>query len=278
MLTGGLDAIRNISPDNAKSLGQQPNLTVANPPSGDEVYITLDAAGRSSSKVMTDQRVRKALMMAINRDELIKHIIPGHGTAVKLNSICFDWTVDCAMSTTPPAYDPEGAKKLLTEAGFPNGFDLEFNVHEPIREIGEAIAGELRKVGIRASVAPLPLAVYVKKRGEGEFTAFNGFYPTGAQPDAGNLYDFFFGADRDYYQDATIQELGKKAMVEYDQSKRTALYKQMVDRVNTMNYILPVASLPTAYAMTKEVKVMPDAFSFAGVYLNDLAWDNYNGK
>jgi hypothetical protein len=52
----------------------------------------------------------------------------------------------------------------------------------------------------------------------------------------------------------------------------------MVDRVNTMNYILPVASLPTAYAMTKDVKIMPDAFSFAGVYLNDLVWSDYKGK
>ena len=278
IMTGGVDALRNISPDNARMIGERPGMAIADLNSGDEIYITLDAAGRSKSKVMTDQRVRKALMMAINRDELIKHIIPGHGTAVKLNSICFDWTVDCAMSTTPPAYDPEGAKKLLAEAGYPNGFDLEFNVHEPIREIGEAIAGELRKVGIRASVAALPLAVYVKKRGEGEFTAFNGFYPTGAQPDAGNLYDFFFGADRDYYQDETIHALAKKAQVEYDKDKRTALYKQMVDRVNTMNYILPVASLPTAYAMTKEVKIMPDAFSYAGVYLNDLVWDDYKGK
>ncbi len=278
MLTGGLDAIRNISPDNAKSLASQPNLTVANPPSGDEVYITLDAAGRSSSKVMTDQRVRKALMMAIDRDALIKQIIPGAGTAVKLNSICFDWTIDCGMTTTPPAYDPAGAKKLLAEAGYPNGFDLNFDVHEPVREIGEAIAGELRKVGIRASVSPLPLAVYVKKRGEGAFTAFLGFYPTGSQPDAANLFDFFFGADRDYYQDATIDKAGKSGMTEFDAKKRKEYFTYMADRVNQMNYLLPVSSLPTAYAMTKEVKIMPDAISYSGVYLNDLVWDDYKGK
>jgi hypothetical protein len=40
-------------------------------------------------------------------------------------------------------------------------------VHDPIKEIGEAIAGMVRMVGIRASVRPLPFALYVRMRGEG---------------------------------------------------------------------------------------------------------------
>ena len=124
----------------------------------------------------------------------------------------------------------------------------------------------------------MPLAVYVKRRGEGQFTAFLGFYPTGSQPDAGNLYDFFFGADRDYYQDASIHDAGKTGMSDFDAVKRKVAYTYMADRVNTMNYILPVSSLPTSYAMTKDVKILPDSVSYSGVYLNDLVWDDYQGK
>jgi hypothetical protein len=97
----------------------------------------------------------------------------------------------------------------------------------------------------------------VKRRGEGAFTAFLGFYPTGSQPDAGNLYDFFFGADRDYYQDQTIHDAGKTGVNDFDAAKRKEAFTYMADRVNTMNYILPVSSLPTAYAMTRRLRSSP---------------------
>ena len=278
ILTGGIDAIRNVSPDNAKSLGQNPNLRVENVQSGDIVYITLDAAGRSKNKAMTDQRVRKAFMMAIDRDSLIKNIVPGAGTAEKLKAICFDWTLDCTYTTQTQSYDPSTAKRLLAEAGFPTGFDIQIDVHEPVREIAEAVAGELRKVGIRASVQPMPLAVYVKKRGDGEFTAFMGFYPTTAQPDTGNIIDFFFGQDRDYYKDDILLKAMSAGPAEFDQKKRQAIYRTAIDRVNEMNYIVPFSSLPTAYATTKDVKIMPDVFSYTAVYLNDLVWADYKGK
>src|SRR5690606_16154857 len=100
------------------------------------------------------------------------------------------------------------------------------NVHEPINEIGETIAGELRKVGIRATVQTLPLAVYVKKRGDGEFTAFNGFYPTTAQPDTGNLMDFFFGQNRDYYKDPILLDAMNQGPKEFDDKKRQAIYRK----------------------------------------------------
>ena len=278
ILTGGIDAIRNVSPDNAKALGQNPKLTVKNVPSGDLVYITLDAAGRSKNKAMTDQRVRKALMMAIDRDALIKNIVPGAGTAEKMKAICFDWTVDCSYTTQAQSYDPSTAKRLLAEAGYPNGFDMQLDVHEPVREIAEAVAGELRKVGIRASVQPLPLGVYVKRRGDGEFTAFMGFYPTSAQPDTGNILDFFFGQDRDYYKDDLLLKAMREGPAELDEKKRQAMYREAVDRVNEMNYILPFSSLPTAYAMSKDVAIAPDVFSYTAVYLNDLVWAGYKGK
>ena len=278
LLTGGIDAIRSVSPDNAKSLSQNPNLTVKNVASGDIVYITLDAAGRSKNKAMTDQRVRKALMMAIDRDALIKNIVPGAGTAEKMKAICFDWTVDCTYTTQTQSYDPSTAKRLLAEAGYPNGFDMQLDVHEPVREIAEAVAGELRKVGIRASVQPMPLAVYVKKRGDGEFTAFMGFYPTSAQPDTGNILDFFFGQDRDYYKDDLLLKAMSEGPAELDEKKRQPMFRAAVDRVNEMNYIVPFSSLPTAYAMSKDVTIAPDVFSYSAVYLNDLVWADYKGK
>src|SRR6185437_12905264 len=189
-MTGNIDLIRNPTADLARELAKDSDSRVTPMHNGLLMYITLDAAGRSDNKVMTDQRVRKALMEAIDRKELTKTVIAGGQIAELLDGICVPANVGCVSSTKPPEYNPEDAKKLLAEAGYKDGFDLEFDVHEPLNEIGQAIAGMLRKVGIRASVRPLPLTLYVRMRGEGKFTAFLGFYPTTAQPDLDNLLDF----------------------------------------------------------------------------------------
>ena len=145
-------------------------------------------------------------------------------------------------------------------------------MHEPIKEIGEAIAGMLRKVGIRASVRPLPLTLYVRMRGEGKFTAFLGFYPTGAQPDMDNIFDFFFNGKRDYWDDPVIQAAEKAGAVEIDEAKRDAIYETGIDQVNKMNYILPVADLPIVMLHSKDVQILDDLTSPINTEVGDFAW------
>lgn len=271
-LTGNVDVIRNPSVDAARSLARTPDANVTATHAGLLMYVTLDAMGRSDNKVMTDQRVRKALMMAIDRKELAKTVIPGGEIADILDGICVKADTGCNSSTSPPAFDPAGAKKLLAEAGHPDGFDMEFDVHETIRETGEAIAGMLRKVGIRASVRPLPLALYVRMRGEGKLTAFLGFYPTGAMPDMDNLMGFFFDGNRDYWNDPEIQAQQKAGAVEFGPKKRDAIYRAAIDEVNKKNYILPVADLPLVFVHRKDVRVVNDRLSPINTDVDDFEW------
>jgi peptide/nickel transport system substrate-binding protein len=271
-MTGNIDVIRNVTADTAREVGKDPDARVTARHAGLLLYVQLDALGRSDNKAMKDQRVRKAFMEAIDRKELAKTVIPGGEIATLLDGICVDADVGCASSTKPPDYNPEDAKKLLAEAGYPNGFDLEFDVHEPIKEIGEAIAGMLRKVGIRASVRPLPIALYVRMRGEGKFTAFLGFYPTGAQPDMDNIFDIFFNETRDYWGDPVIQAAQKAGAIENDEAKRREIYKTGIDQVNKMNYILPVADLPLVMLHSKDVQILDDLTSPINTEVGDFAW------
>jgi peptide/nickel transport system substrate-binding protein len=271
-MTGNLDVVRNVTADTAREIAADPDARVTATHAGLLLYITLDALGRSDNKVMKDQRVRKAFMEAIDRKELAKTVIPGGEKADILDGICVDADVGCASSTKPPDYNPDDAKRLLAEAGYPNGFDLEFDVHEPVKEIGEAIAGMLRKVGIRASVRPLPIALYVRLRGEGKFTAFLGFFPTGAQPDMVNIFDFFFNETRDYWNDPVIQAAEKAGALEQDEAKRREIYKTGIDQVNKMNYILPVADLPLVMLHSKDVQILDDLTSPINTEVGDFAW------
>jgi peptide/nickel transport system substrate-binding protein len=271
-LTGNVDLIRNATADTARELVKRPDTRVTQRHNGMLMYVTLDAMGRSDNKVMTDQRVRRAFMMAIDRKELAKTVIPGGEIADILDGICVIGNTGCLSSTSPPAFDPEGAKKLLAEAGYADGFDLELDVHEPVKEIGEAVAGMVRKVGIRASVRPLPLALYVRMRGEGKFTAFLGFYPTNAQPDMDNILDFFFNGNRDYWNDPVVKEVQAAGDVEFDEEKRPEIYRKAIDQVNKMNYILPIADLPMVFVHTKDVRIADDPLTPINNKVSDYEW------
>jgi len=272
-MTGNIDLIRNPTADLARELAKDPNSRVTPMHNGLLMYVTLDAAGRSDNKVMTDQRVRKAFMEAIDRHELTKTVIPGGQIAQLLDGICIPANVGCVSSTKPPDYNPANAKKLLAEAGYPDGLDLELDVHQPLADIGEGIAGMLRKVGIRATVRPLPLTLYVRMRGEGKFTAFLGFYPTTAQPDMDNIMDFFFDGNRDYWgADPVIKEAQKLGAVEKDIEKRGDIYKKAIDHVNNKNYILPVADLPMVFIHTKDVVVKENPLTPINTQVDDFYW------
>ena len=101
-----------------------------------------------------DKRVRQAMAMGINMPTNIKKILDGNG--VLLGSPLTDKHFGYDPSVKPYDYDPEKAKKLLAEAGYPNGFD--FIINSPSgrylndKEMAEAVAGDLRKIGIRANV------------------------------------------------------------------------------------------------------------------------------
>ncbi|HXQ51734.1 MAG TPA: ABC transporter substrate-binding protein [Stellaceae bacterium] len=271
-LTGALDVIRNASADTARELGKMPDTRVTGMHNGQLMYITLDALGRSDNKAMTDQRVRQAFMMAIDRKELARSVIPGGDIATILDGICVEGVVGCAASTHPPDYDPEGAKKLLAASGYPDGFDLELDVHEPIKEIAEAIAGQLRKVGIRASTRPLPSSLYVRLRGEGKFTAFVGYRPTAARPDMDDLCDFFFNGNRDYWNDPVLKEVQRAGALEFDEEKRVDIYRRGIDQVNRMNYILPLTDLPIVFVHGKDVRIVEDPLNPIANDIRDFYW------
>jgi peptide/nickel transport system substrate-binding protein len=272
LMTGNIDLMRNITSDDEKNLAQNPNLAVT--PTGSEMllYTTFDAAGRSKNKAMMDPRVRKAFIMAIDRDQLLKHLIPGGNIAVKTNAICFETALACETKTNVYPYNPAEAKRLLAEAGYPNGFDLQLDVHEPVRYVAEALAGEVRKIGIRASITSMPIAAYVKRRGDGEFTAFTGFNPAGTHPDAAQILDFFFGADRDYWNDPMIDTNIDLGEAEFDEAKRTALYTPILDKVNQEAYIFPISELPIVWAHHKDIVLKSNPLSNSLPMLGDYGW------
>ena len=275
LMTGGIDMIRDATPDDAKELGKNPKFEVTNTPAQNIFYIGLDTTGTSGNKVFTDVRVRKALWMSIDRASIIEHIVPGGPKVVqKLDALCFPTsTPGCEFSVKPPKFDPDGAKKLLAEAGYPNGFDYEWDVYAPNKTIAEAVAGSLLKAGIRAAVQPVTVGTYRKKQGEGKLQSWSILFPTGSHPDVhNNLATLLVGPPQKYFDDPELYGLLSSALKEFDDAKRTAIYGKIHDIVNSRHYLLPVTSVPNAYVHTKEVRVLDNPIYAGDTTIADYAW------
>src|SRR5205807_6787791 len=109
-----------------------------------------------------DPRVRKAISKVINRPALAEPVMEGE--AVTTGQLLPEGFFGYAKNLKAEPYDPEGAKKLLTEAGYPNGFGL--TIHSPNNryvndaKIAQAVAQMLTRAGVDTKVVTMPSSTY----------------------------------------------------------------------------------------------------------------------
>ena len=125
-------------------------------------YITMNVTQPPFDKV----EVRRAVNMALNKDRIIQII---NGRAVPANQPLPPSMPGYAKDYKGYAYDPEGAKALLAEAGFPDGFETELYVMntDPNPRIAQAIQQDLAAIGIKASLQNLAQANVIEAGGAG---------------------------------------------------------------------------------------------------------------
>ncbi|GAB1365128.1 ABC transporter substrate-binding protein [Rhodobacter sp.] len=125
-------------------------------------YITMNVTQPPFDKV----EVRRAVNMALNKDRIVQIII---GRAVSANQPLPPSMPGYASDYKGYAYDPEGAKDLLAEAGFPDGFETELYVMntDPNPRIAQAIQQDLAAIGIKASLQNLAQANVIEAGGAG---------------------------------------------------------------------------------------------------------------
>ena len=149
---GEVDIIDAVPYDRIKELQGSPTVKITQR-QGEQVYVGLDTLRVEPLK---KREVRQALNHAVNADALVKNLLLGY--AVRLNGPMFPTTPGYDEKQPAYAYDPERAKRLLAQAGYPNGFEVEFAVSPAFQgiakgtEVGEAIAGQLGRVGVRAKL------------------------------------------------------------------------------------------------------------------------------
>jgi peptide/nickel transport system substrate-binding protein len=150
---------------------------------------------------LRDRRVRQAMNYAVDRDAIVKSVLGGRGGA--LSGPLWPGWLGYTDAVKPYPYDPEKAKALLREAGYPDGFAFKWSVTQGIFvndvEIAQAVANQLGKVGITATLQPLERARLLAERNEGDYDVTELAWPNSWIP--ASLFAFTLDAS---YPDAKL--------------------------------------------------------------------------
>jgi len=275
LMSGQQDIVYEVEPDQIDSLRMNPNIEVSVERTVSFSYVLFDTKNRTGIEVFRDKRVREALLKAIDRPALVKAFLPKEQQNDKLQqAMCHEWHVACVSSLDPVSYDPDGARKLLAEAGHAKGFDLSIATWGPGIRIAEAVSGMWKKVGVNAKVDSSTIGVYAQKRADGKMAVTVTQWDNGgAQPDVETTMGFFFiDSSRDYIGDKKLYDAVAAGRSEIDSTKREAIYREALDHVTREAYMMPLIGLPATIAHSKDVKLLEGHKSPQGIELNFLQW------
>jgi len=231
LISGGVDIIKAVPPDQMDVIDKSGQARTASSPILRTAMLQLDQAARGGPNPFTDVRVRRAANLSADMDGIIKHVLNGLGdrVATGVNPMAFGWD----PGLKPFKQDLGAAKKLLAEAGYPNGVDIVFNEGPPVVEPGliqtdEAIVADMTKAGFRVKRNYIgDNTVVVARAKEGKLgPMFNwswGYYSI-FDADA-ILYDVFkCGETYSYYCNKGLDDLIIQGRSTLDQKKRAEVY------------------------------------------------------
>ncbi|WP_286680209.1 ABC transporter substrate-binding protein [Tepidanaerobacter sp. EBM-49] len=231
-------------------------------------------------KPFSDPKVRQAISYAIDRTAIINTAFNGRGEPIFGLPIPKGYLGYNEKYNNYFKYDPEKAKQLLTEAGYPNGFKAtllatsQYSMHQQTAVVVQA---ELKKVGIDVTLELPDWPTRIEKNLKGEYD----FLVAGTSGDITDpdwLSNFFYGGDirlnnSAYFNDPEINRLLDEGRTTLDESKRKEIYDKFSERALELSPFVFLTWREQSYGMKKEVEGfqnLPGFLSFqSGITLED---------
>lgn len=223
--TGDVDWIDTVPPAELSGLEESDDVVVGRTPGGDYHYFALNQA----RPPFDDVRVRQAIAMAINREDITEAATFGaatpNQTAIPDGNF---WHFDYAPYDSA---DIEGAQALLADAGVGDDFGIEFLVTSDTPETvvqAQVIAAQLEPLNIDVTINDVDFSTWLDLQGQGEFDAFMLSWVGNIDPD-----EFYYAqhhTDGTFnfqgYSNPDLDEILDAARVEIDEDARKALYDE----------------------------------------------------
>ena len=257
LLAGGDRHHGDISADHVDQIGGVPGFTALQAGTMRTGYIGFDAANRSGHEPVNKLKVRQAMAHAIDRESLVKNLI--RGDAGVIHTPCFPTQFGCSVDAAVKyEFDPDKAKALLAEAGYPDGFDIEFYTFRPA-DWAEAIMGDLAKVGIKATLTKMPyFALRDKQRNEGTTPMFLMDWGSYSMNDMSAITSHFFkkGPD-DFALDDEVAAWLEAGDTNSDPAVRKENYAKAIAKITGELYWLPMFNHVRNYGYNEALNFTP---------------------
>ncbi len=270
LLTGKADVIEDLPSDQAEALVKSGRFEVSlSPPMLGYTFLGFPSLGAQRVKALGDERVRTAIVKAIDRKALVEVLYGGIGKADPADALCFKEQLGCGFSKPVTEYDPAGAKKLLADAGYANGFDLVISCFPTGVAEATAISGMLRAVGIRAVVTPHQIPQRRQMLAQGKIeVSYYGW--------SGVMFDVAPHVDRhfltDEFDDPTLIKMAQSTITITDDAARRRKVAEVFDYAVDHAYAIPMAPNRAVYTHSKEVKITVPDVRLIYVNPHDFAW------
>jgi peptide/nickel transport system substrate-binding protein len=273
--TGEADIIDQVPTRDAATLAANPKVTVIAIPGQRLIYLAPDATRPTTMFVtdlngkpleanpLRDPRVRRALSLAINREGLKDHVMDGYAAPT-------GQLMPAGLSGYEPAipvdpYDPEHAKKLLAEAGYPLGFGL--TLHAPNNryvndaQLAEAIAQMWTRIGVKTEVDVMPAATFFSRALRAEFSMRLTGWASDTGEASSNLTELVASSDPakgrgavfmpDKYANPKVDTIIEQALATIDTEKRESLYREAERLAMPDMPIIPIHHQVNIWAVRK---------------------------
>jgi len=256
LMSGRASWMWRVPADQAERLAKVKNVTVKNGMTMRIGYMAFDAADRTGKELPVNKlKVRRAMAHAIDRETIVKTLVRGQSQVV--HSACFPTQFGCTQDVMKYEYNPQRAKQLLAEAGYPNGFSIDFHGYRD-RDKMEAIINYLKAVGIKANLTYLKYAavrdgVRAGKVGFPMLT-WGSYSINDASAIVSNFFKF---SGDDMARDEDVKNWLDIADNSVDPEVRKAHYKKAFQRIAEQCYWVPTWSYNFNYAFDKDLDFTP---------------------
>jgi len=289
LLSGDVQAIENVPTTDVAQLKKDKRLAIYRTVADRLIFLHMDSdrdvspfvtdkSGKPLAKnPLKDPRVRKAISKSINRNAVVEKVMEGE--AIPSGQLVADFLFGATKNLKVEPFDPGGARKLLAEVGYPDGFAL--TIHTPNNryvndaKIAQAVAQMLSRVGIDTAVVAMPSATFFTQATDLKFSFMLVGWSTGTGEASSALKallmtynrDKGYGtANRGRYSNAKVDALTEDALQTVDDVKREVYLQRATELAVNDTGIVPLHFQVNLWATRDGITYVPR------VDENTLAW------
>ena len=268
--SGQADLIANVPPHETDRLRGNSTVRLEEARSARIIFLLLDPA----HKPLDNKLVRQAIHYALDKNALIKYVLDGK--AYRLDGILGSHGFGEDPSFKPYSYNPQKAKELLTAAGFANGLEIDFYTstgrYTKDREIAQAIAGQLAKVGIKTRFHTPEWGIFNDLHRAGKCPIC--FRGRGTVVDPDDFFNEYFEtgvSKRLSYSNAKFDRLIQQQRQIFDLEKRIPILQAAIKILLDDAPIVPLYNPIDIYAAKRRLVWKPSPKDYINVADADLA-------